>query len=634
MRANIGRSTLAAATLASGTLLPTGAALAEDTAAEIRALRAQLEATMGEVRALKDELHRYQGKSAQQDRKIKEVAAKASKSATASVEELIKKGPIAATAFPYIVDLSHGFTIATKDRSDYFHVGGRIFVDGGGSTQPERGLSEAANLTQARLQVEGRLRSYWEYKLQYDFVGGSNATTVGAVGGIRDAYLAFIHPALTPPFLNNPIEVQVGNFYLPHGMERSAYSKINIDFVERSLMSDTFGAARHVGAALLTHGDNWFAKAAISSTSVEDASLRPAAETAVPLGVPGQANWVSTGGRQYYDITARATWAPIWQEGELLHIGASGRFHRPNDSTAANDDRVLALGSNTASESNILKENLLGTPDLSCSNVPTGNIGPTADPNGLISSTAAGYGPYFGQQIAQTAIAGHCLKSVLTFGVELAAAYGPLFFQAEYMGSQYNRDPYAILRANFVASETNSFWAPAAKSFYPYPFSPGGASEFFSGYYLYAMWFLTGETKAAAYQVDSNTNGGGFARVPIKHPMSAGGFGAVAVTARLSEVDLNSGPFQGTYYSNLYALAPLGAFGAKGFGLGKLAVYNSGVLGGRQEDVTVGLNWYPEPGIAVKANWTRVMDLSAPYNMGYANGIHPSLFVVRTQVDW
>ncbi len=298
MKRIIGHRTLAAATLGAATLLPPGAAMAEDTAAEICELKAELRATIGEVRALKSELDRYKGRSAQQDRKIDAVAAKASKPATASAQELITKGPIAPTAFPYIVDLSHGFTIATTDRSDYFHVGGRIFVDGGASTQPGRGLSEAANLSQARLQVEGRLRSYWEYKLQYDFVGGSNATTAGAVGGIRDAYLAFIHPALTPPFLPNPIEVQVGNFYLPHGLERSAYSKVNIDFNERALMSDTFGASRHVGAALLTHGNNWFAKAAISSTSVEDASLKPASETAVPVGVGDQANWVSTGGRQ------------------------------------------------------------------------------------------------------------------------------------------------------------------------------------------------------------------------------------------------------------------------------------------------------------------------------------------------
>ena len=295
---------------------------------------------------------------------------------------------------------------------------------------------------------------------------------------------------------------------------------------------------------------------------------------------------------------------------------------------------MLALGSNTASESNVLKENLLGTPDLSCSSVPTGNLGSSADPNGVISSTSAAYVPYFGQQIAQTAVAGHCLKSVLTFGAELSAAYGPVSFQAEYMGSQYNRDPYRILAANFTASVTNGYWAPAAKSFVPYPFSPGGASMYFSGYYLSAMWFLTGESKASAYQVDNNSNGGGFRQVTIRHPLSAGGYGAIALTGRLSEVDLNSGPFQGNYYNTLYALAPLGAIGATGFGTRKLAIYNAGVLGGRQQDATIGVNWYPETGIRFMLNVTRVMALSAPYSQPWLNGVHPTTVILRTQVDW
>lgn len=76
------------------------------------------------------------------------------------------------------------------------------------------------------------------------------------------------------------------------------------------------------------------------------------------------------------------------------------------------------------------------------------------------------------------------------------------------MGSLYNCNAYAILSANFVASVANGARAPTAKSFAPYPFSPGGSSLFFSGYYLSAMWFLTGESKALSYQVDDNSNGG------------------------------------------------------------------------------------------------------------------------------
>ncbi len=310
------------------------------------------------------------------------------------------------------------------DHADSFHLGGRVYVDGGASSQPEKGLSSTANLAQARLQVEGRLRSIWEYKFQYDFVGGSNATTVGAVGGIRDAYVALKYPGFRPPFLENPIEIQIGNFYLPHGMERSATSKNYIDFVERSLMSDTFGAARHVGVAVLDHGSNWFFKAALSSTSVEDAALKPTADYPVPLGVPSKAGWAATGRQPIF--RRDRTRHPMPRSGARIACCTSALrdgITVPNNSTAGNDDRVLTPGANTNTESNILKENLLGTPDLSC-----GAYGIAGNP----------------------AVAGHCVKNMLGYGLEGAAVYGPASLQAEYMDAQYNRNNSAILAANMA----------------------------------------------------------------------------------------------------------------------------------------------------------------------------------------
>jgi phosphate-selective porin OprO and OprP len=59
-------------------------------------------------------------------------------------------------------------------------------VDGGGSTQPEQGLSSTVNIRQARLEVEGKALDIWNYKFQYEFTA-SNTTKVGAAGGIRDA---------------------------------------------------------------------------------------------------------------------------------------------------------------------------------------------------------------------------------------------------------------------------------------------------------------------------------------------------------------------------------------------------------------------------------------------------------------
>ena len=248
-------------------------ALADDTAEEIRLLKAQIK----QIAPLTQRLKQLEEKVAKQDREKKELRAQLTRQrgnaglVTKDGGERLRRFrslSISAMALP-----SNRWTMPTASTWAAVYI-----MDGGGSTMPEKGLSETANLAQARLQIEGRLRSIWEYKFQYDFVGGSNAATVGAVGGIRDAYLALKYPGFRPPFLENPVEIQVGNFYLPHGMERTE-SKNYIDFIERSLMSDTFGAARHVGIAVLEHGSNWTFKAALSSTSVEDAALKPAADT-------------------------------------------------------------------------------------------------------------------------------------------------------------------------------------------------------------------------------------------------------------------------------------------------------------------------------------------------------------------
>jgi phosphate-selective porin OprO and OprP len=63
-------------------------------------------------------------------------------------------------------------------------------------------------------------------------------------------------------------------------------------------------------------------------------------------------------------------------------------------------------------------------------------------------------------------------------------------------------------------------------------------------------------------------------------------------------------------------------------------VANASVLGGREEDIIAGLNWYPEAGFRVMANWTRGLDLSAPWNRAYLNNAHPSTVVLRAQVNW
>ena len=59
------------------------------------------------------------------------------------------------------------------DKTTSFKIGGRLYLDGGVSSMPERGYSSLANIRQARLEVEGRVFSFWEYKLQYEFAAAT-----------------------------------------------------------------------------------------------------------------------------------------------------------------------------------------------------------------------------------------------------------------------------------------------------------------------------------------------------------------------------------------------------------------------------------------------------------------------------
>ena len=415
------------------------------------------------------------------------------------------------------------------------------------------------------------MRRYWEYRFQYEFAAG-NTNNVGVLGGVRDAFIANTYFA--------PVAIQVGQMFEPYGLEASKSTNF-IDFEEKALATETFEPGRHVGLALLATGDKWSAKGGVFSTSSADASFAPAQGTPVPWWVNSGAGWVSTGGAQYFDAAGRVTLALIREDDRLLHIGGSGRYQKPNNSTAGNDARVLQLGGNTRMEANILRNNLLGTPDLSC-----GVVGVFGNPG----------------------VAGKCTHDVVTWGVEAVAAYGPISVQAEYFGSHYSRDPGSILEAS-----TLGFYAP------------GGSTYEASGYYVYGTWYLTGETRASAYRVKA-LNPANFGQIKILNPLSTGGWGAWEVAARLSEVNLNNGPYQGTYFANLVALAP--NIGMRNY------FANSGVLGGREENMTLGVNWYPETGFRMMANWTKVLALSAPWNRPYLNSAHPNTLVVRAQVDW
>jgi phosphate-selective porin OprO/OprP len=124
------------------------------------------------------------------------------------------------------------------------------------------------------------------------------------------------------------------------------------------------------------------------------------------------------------------------------------------------------------------------------------------------------------------------VNDTITYGVEAACVLGPVSLQGEYMGVEINRN--------------------------------GHPDEAYDGYYAFASWFLTGESRPY------NPQYGAFDRVHPKHNAGHGGIGAWEVALRFSNVDIDG------------------------------QVYN-----GSSDNVTLGLNWYTTPNIRFMLNLSR-----------------------------
>ena len=118
----------------------------------------------------------------------------------------------------------------------------------------------------------------------------------------------------------------------------------------------------------------------------------------------------------------------------------------------------------------------------------------------------------------------------------------------------------------------------------------GGNDPEFNGWYAYGSWFITGESRA--YKK------GKFGRVKPESVVGKGGHGAWEIGARYSKLDLN----------------------------------DSGIKGGEQEDLTIGVNWYATPTIRLMANYVKVLDLTDSPNT--SDNDEPDIFQLRAQIDF
>lgn len=147
------------------------------------------------------------------------------------------------------------------------------------------------------------------------------------------------------------------------------------------------------------------------------------------------------------------------------------------------------------------------------------------------------------------------------YGLETAHVSGPFSWQAEYVSAHLQR-------------------------------KNGLPSLGFRGWYAYASWMLTGESRS--YRESNATFG------PVIPHASWNGRsgGALEVAVRVSRTDLN----------------------------------DHDVLGGRETNLTVGLNWYLDKSVRLSANLVHALQLDKP---GAENdGKHPSALVGRFQYQF
>jgi len=112
----------------------------------------------------------------------------------------------------------------------------------------------------------------------------------------------------------------------------------------------------------------------------------------------------------------------------------------------------------------------------------------------------------------------------------------------------------------------------------------------FDGWYIYGSYFLTGESR------DYKFKSGKFGRVKPH-----GKQGAWEVALRYSTIDLNDGP----------------------------------ITGGKEDNVTLGLNWYINERIKIMANYITVdTDDDANNAGGVTGGDNPNIYQVRMQADF
>lgn len=218
-------------------------------------------------------------KAAEQD-ETKETPVVAKEEVKKMVEEEVK----VATKDQPKITMKDKFEVASGDGDFTMRVGGRIQADAAAYSEDLRRQNDGTEMRRARLFVQGKLWDAWNYKLEYDFVNTGSS-------GIADAYIQYT---------GLPWKVTAGHFKQPFSLQNMTSSKY-ITFTERGL-PHLFTPGRAIGVAAGRSGNNWSINAGLFGE-----------------GIDGDSGDEDEG----FALTGRATYAPILDDRQHLHLGTS-----------------------------------------------------------------------------------------------------------------------------------------------------------------------------------------------------------------------------------------------------------------------------------------------------------------------
>jgi len=389
-------------------------------------------------------------------------------------KEEIKVALDKATQVEVIADKG-GIGVKSRDGNFTSKIGGRMQLDAAWNDGDSAGynMKDGTEIRRARLYLKGTVNRDWFYKFEYDFAGAGDTEK-----GITDIWLGY------NGFDFEGASIKAGHFRDPF-MLQDQVSDNNTQFTERASI-DAFTASRHIGVMPSISRKHWTVAAGLFGESARRSA-----------GTDNDEGWGAGG---------RATWMPVNEKGELLHLGLAVNYRSQRE----NKTKIRQQP-----ETHIGSEYFVNTGDLD-------------------------------------------VDDFLSLGTEFAFVQGPFSAQAEYIQTELDR--------NGILSDLT-----------------------FDGWYAQAGWFFTGESRPYTHK------GAKFKSVTPKKAVGNGGIGAWELAMRYSTIDLT----------------------------------DEEIVGGEMDLLTMGLNWFPNAGLRISANYIKMLEMDRK-GTDYDNE-KVDIFQLRTQ---